>query len=75
LTYLDDRSVELDEKKEAQTMYAKKFYSALRGNASDFTNYATIEAASTLNSNINPSLSQKIKHFWDQSLSAILKNE
>ena len=50
LTYLDDRAVELDERKEAQSMYhSKSLKSGLRGNPSDFSNKAAIEAA------INPS--------------------
>ena len=52
LSYLDDRTVEWEERKEAQSMYhiaSKSLKCGLRGNPSDFSNKAAIEAG------INPS--------------------
>ena len=59
LSYLDDRTVEWEERKEAQSMYhiaSKSLKCGLRGNPSDFSNKAAIEAG------INPSPSTSPLH-------------
>ena len=59
LSYLDDRIVEWEERKEAQSMYhiaSKSLKCGLRGNPSDFSNKAAIEAG------INPSPSTSPLH-------------
>ena len=71
LSYLDDRIVECEERKEAQSMYhiaSKSLKCGLRGNPSDFSNKAAIEAG------INPSPSstsdrrQQTAFAWKQKL-------
>ena len=71
LSYLDDRTVEWEERKEAQSMYhiaSKSLKCGLRGNPSDFSNKAAIEAG------INPSPSstsdrrQQTAFAWKQKL-------
>ena len=66
LTYLDDRSVEKDEKEEAKTMYHTLSQQNLKGNPSDFTAFAAIETALNPHSSTSTEwLGQKLKSYWE----------
>ena len=66
LTYLDDRSVEKDEKEEAKTMYHTLSQQNLKGNPYDFTAFAAIETALNPHSSTSTEwLGQKLKSYWE----------
>ena len=65
LTYLDDRSVEKDEKQEAKTMFNASAHN-LKGQPSDFSSYASIEAALNPQSSLSTEwIGQKLKSYWE----------
>ena len=71
LTYLDDRSVEKEEKNEAIVMFSSSKFayiaSNLRGKTSDFSNFASIESATSALQE-NNSMGTKIKSYWEDVL-------
>ena len=71
LTYLDDRTIEVDEKKEADIMYSQskisQLASSLHGKKSpNFSNFAAIESATPALLHQSDSIGDKIKSYWEE---------